>query len=383
MKRIALAIETSLASGREIVLGISRFLDTCDDWSIFQLSGQLGVMDLEAIQKWDGDGIIARIANPKIHDLIKAKNLPTVDVLGNIAPYSFPVVTCDDEHIGATAAEHFIKNGVQNLVYVGVENELWSASREQGFFREANNRGAKSFTCNLQQAQPDYGSVQKSVAAIEATIRETPMPMGVMVASDQYGPLVFEACRNLSLFIPDQVSVIGVDNDAPYCNLCRPRLSSIAPNHQRVGYLAANILDDMLRGIEPQQQVYKIAPHTIHARLSSDSLSVTDPQIVKAMQYIREKAHTGISLDDVATIAGLSRSSLQRRVRELMNRSVGELIISEKIRIAADLLTYSDLSLTAIAERSGFKSQEYLNQIFRKHLDTTPRKFQLSHKNAD
>ncbi|MGJ8654600.1 MAG: substrate-binding domain-containing protein [Opitutaceae bacterium] len=380
MKRIALAIETSLASGREIVMGISRYLDTCTDWSIFQLTGQLGVMDTDAIRHWEGDGIIARIANPKVHDLIKSKGLPTVDVLGNVTPYSFPVIKCDDNMIGITAAGHLCDNGLRNLVFVGVRNELWASEREEGFLKAAQSSGAKTSSCYLERDLPDYGTSQQNIETIRELLENVPLPMGIMVASDQFAPLVFEACHQLGLFIPDQASVIGVDNDSPYCHLCRPRLSSIAPNHQRVGYEAASLLDRLIAGETAPQQVYKVEPHSLYPRLSSNFLSVEDPQLVKAIHYIRKNAHTGASLDDIARHVGLSRSSLQRNTKQLLKRSVGELVIAEKIRIACELLTYSDLSLTIVAERSGFRSQEYLNQVFRKHMNTTPRKFRIAQR---
>ncbi|MFQ3225125.1 MAG: AraC-like DNA-binding protein [Lentimonas sp.] len=250
MKRIAILAETSLASGRQIVTGIARFLDERNDWSVFQHFGPLGAMDLTAISLWQGDGIIARIANPELLALIQAKGLPTVDV-------------------------------------------------------------------------------------------------------------------------------VGVDNDRPFCNLCRPRLSSVEPNHELVGYRAAQTLERLINGEVLEQSVVEIDLHTLHPRLSSELIAIDDPALLKALNYIREHACEGTSLDAIALASGLSRSVLQRRFRVKLNRTVGDVILNEKLRSAREMLKETELPISLIAERSGFNCQEYMNHIFKKHLETTPRKYRL------
>lgn len=377
MKRIAILVETSLASGREIVRGISRFLDERNDWSIFQNAGPLGAMDTEAIKLWQGDGIIARIASAEMLELIEAKGVPVVDVLGNIETSHFPLVKCNDRSIGATVAQHFIENAHRNFGFIGLGNERWSVEREQGFHQVVKAEKAQLHSYHIEQNQRGR-STRDQLKAIKDWLSGLKTPMGLMVASDQLAPIVFEACHQLNLSIPENISVVGVDNDHPFCKLCRPRLSSIEPNHELVGYQAAQSLDSMLNGLADPPALREIEPHTLHQRLSSELNALDDPALLKALNYIRKHACSGTSLNDVAHYAGLSRSVLQRRFRNQLNRTVGDIILNEKLRSAREMLTNTTLPISIVAERSGFNCQEYMNHIFKRHLKTTPRKYRLN-----
>jgi LacI family transcriptional regulator len=377
MKRIAILAETSLASGRQIVTGISRFLDERSDWSVFQHSGPLGAMDPAAISQWQGDGIIARIANPELLALIQAKGLPTVDVLGNVRPQPFPLVKCNDHAIGASVAKHFVENAHTQFAFIGLGDERWSLEREAGFKEELKDFEPAVHTFHIQQHREQGHPVRDSFDSVKAWLLERSTPIGLMVASDQLAPIIFEACHQLGLAIPEHVSVVGVDNDRPFCNLCRPRLSSVEPNHELVGYRAAQTLERLINGETLDQQVVEVNLHTLYQRLSSELIAIDDPALLKALNTIREHACAGVSLDAIAKVAGLSRSVLQRRFRQKLNRTVGEVILNEKLRIAREMLTNTEIPISLVAERSGFNCQEYMNHIFKKHLHTTPRKYRL------
>jgi LacI family transcriptional regulator len=377
MKRIAILAETSLASGRQIVTGISRFLDERNDWSVFQHSGPLGAMDPAAISQWQGDGIIARIANPELLALIQAKGLPTVDVLGNVRPQPFPLVKCNDRAIGASVAKHFVENAHTQFAFIGLGDERWSLEREAGFKEELKDFEPAVHTFHIQQHREQGHPVRDSFDSVKAWLLGRSTPIGLMVASDQLAPIIFEACHQLGLAIPEHVSVVGVDNDRPFCNLCRPRLSSVEPNHELVGYRAAQTLERLINGETLDQQVIEVNLHTLYQRLSSELIAIDDPALLKALNTIREHACAGVSLDAIAKVAGLSRSVLQRRFRQKLNRTVGEVILNEKLRIAREMLTNTEIPISLVAERSGFNCQEYMNHIFKKHLHTTPRKYRL------
>jgi len=377
MKRIAILAETSLASGRQIVTGISRFLDERNDWSVFQHSGPLGAMDPTAISQWQGDGIIARIANPELLALIQAKGLPTVDVLGNVRPRTFPLVKCNDRSIGASVAKHFMQNAHTQFAFIGLGDERWSLEREEGFQGALKATKGAVHAHHINQQRTEGRPVRDNLDSVKAWLAELRPPIGLMVASDQLAPIVFEACHQLGLAIPEHVSVVGVDNDRPFCNLCRPRLSSVEPNHELVGYRAAQTLERLINGETLDEPMIEIDLHTLHPRLSSELIAIDDPALLKALNYIREHACMGTSLDEIARASGLSRSVLQRRFREKLNRTVGDVILNEKLRSAREMLKETELPIALIAERSGFNCQEYMNHIFKKHLETTPRKYRL------
>jgi LacI family transcriptional regulator len=172
--------------------------------------------------------------------------------------------------------------------------------------------------------------------------------------------------------VPDEVAVIGVDNDEPLCEVCLPPLSSIEAGHTSVGYQAATLLDSLLQGQALPKKPQLVEPREIIARPSTDVLAVGDPMVAAALRLIREQAHTGLKVDALARQVGASRSVLQRRFRALLKRSVHQEILGTRIKRARDLLVATDLPLLQVAERAGFKHQEYMGAVFRARVGKTP-----------
>ncbi|MDQ8195802.1 XylR family transcriptional regulator [Coraliomargarita sp. SDUM461004] len=375
MPRIAILVETSLASGRQILAGISHFLKQRNDISVFHHSGQLGQMHPDSLIDWQGDGIIARVVDASVAKLLIETGLPTVDVLGNVPDCGFPLVKTNNDTIGSIVAEHFIQNGFHHFGLIGLGKENWSLEREAAFFKSANEISTTPHSLHLKSTDSEIVHISHSLAAIRDWLPKLPKPIGVLVTSDQFAPLLFQAAHELELRIPEDISIVGVDNDAPYCDLCRPALSSVDPNHEEVGYQAARLLEGLLTGAVTHPQNITVRPHMIHLRRSSSFLAVNDPQLSKAMEFIRIKACKGISVDEIAQHCGLSRSVLQRRFRSQINRSVGDCILNEKLTRAKELIYAGNLSMNHIAELSGLNSQEYMSQVFRKHLHQSPKEF--------
>ncbi len=375
MRRIAILVETSLASGRQILAGISNFLKARNDVSVFHHSGQLGEMFPDSLIDWEGDGIIARVVNQPIANLLVEIGLPTVDVLGNIRGYGFPLVQTNNHAIGKMVAQQFLESGFRNFALIGLGRESWSQQRELSFFNTVGSLNTERPTLHLKSTESEVHNITKSLEAIRNWLPHLPKPVGIMVTSDQFAPLLFEVAHELGIRIPEEISIIGVDNDAPYCDLCRPALSSLDPNHKEVGHQAALLLEQMMAGQTPIKDTIEVNPHMIHLRRSSSTLAVDDPHLSKAMDYLRLHACTGTTIDEISHHCGLSRSVLQRRFRSSLNRTVGDSILNEKLTRAKELLHTSNLSMSQIAEQSGFNSQEYMSQVFRKHLQKSPKKF--------
>jgi len=375
MKRIAILVETALGSGRSILAGISQYLREQEDWSVFHPTGYMGATDLEGLEQWEGDGIIARISSPEILARVRGKGVPVVDVLGTVPASPFPLVKCDDRAIGRMVAEHFLSSGHRHFAFLGLGEERWSLEREGAFMEAVGDRALSVSTCHLNLGGGTVGGWNENMEILTGWLGSLPNPLGLMVASDQLGPAAMKACQRLARLVPEEVALVGVDNDLPFCDLCRPRLSSVEPDHARAGYEAARLLDRLIAGEQPGILQIETPPLTLHHRPSSDAAAVSDPSLVKALQCIREEACQGVSVDQVASRAGLSRSVLQRRFRAHLGRTIGEAILSVKLRRARDLLAFTSLPLIDVAERSGFNYQEYLTYAFKKHLHTTPARY--------
>lgn len=377
-KKIAVLVETSLDSGRQIVRGISRFARERNDWALLHHTGPLGAMVPASLENWAGDGIIARVANPKLHELVKRLKVPVVDVLGNVPETEYPLVKSDDAAIAQLVGNHFKDHGFRKLAFFGLKGETWSQDRLNSlkrFCEQELNTELESMSVSHEERNemswPDY------LRRIRSWIETLPKPAGVMVCSDQFAPDLLGVCREAGFSIPDQVSFVGVDNDLPFCEICQPQLSSVEPNHEQIGYQAAKTLQSILNH-EPHAKVTEIAPRILHARQSSDATALNDPCLVKALRYIRSNACNEIGVDDVATAAGVSRSVLQRRFKTVLKKTVLDSILSVRLNRAKEMLTSTDLPLPDIAERCGFKHQEYLGYVFKKRVGTTPGQYRAS-----
>ena len=373
-KRVALLIETSLASGREIVGGVSRFAHERNDWSVSYHTGPLGAMSPRFLENWSGDGIIARIANPTLKGLVERCGSHVVDVLGNVAEADYPIVKCDDGAIARLVGGHFIERGYRHIAFFGLRYELWSKDRRNALEAMTKRIAGATFDVHeVEHCEREADVWPEYMKRLSLWIEGLPKPVGLMVGSDQFGPDITEACRNLGLVVPDQVSLVGVDNDLPFCEICQPQLSSVEPNHERVGYVAAKLLESKMGGEPvPADTLIEIEPKVLNVRQSSDATALNDAALVKALRFIRSNACDAIGVDEIARAAGVSRSVLQRRFRGALNKTVLEAIRAARLNRAKEMLAQTDLPLSDVAERSGFKHQEYLGYVFKKHISCTP-----------
>ncbi|MCB1231561.1 MAG: DNA-binding transcriptional regulator [Verrucomicrobiae bacterium] len=367
-KRVALIVETSLASGREILRGIARFAHEVDRWQLFHAARGLQERAPDWIRGWRGDGIIARVHSPELAEVLREIEAPVVDVLGQVSRSGFPLVHVDDARIAGEVARHFRNRDFRHFAFFGIEGENWSESRREGFRRAC---GTRLFVLETPRGQAEAS--EKSVAALRRWLRELPKPVGIMVTSDQRGLVLLEACRSEGIAVPEQVAVVGVDNDVTLCEISSPPLTSVRAGHFRVGYEAARLLGAMMEGrpVSADEALY-IPPTEVVIRGSSDTLAIDDPAVAQGVRFLREHLAEPVTNDVVSRAVGLSRTLFQQRFRAAMGQTVREYLTTLRLRRARSLIETSDLTLADIAQRCGFKHQEYLGDVFRKHFGITP-----------
>jgi LacI family transcriptional regulator len=369
---VALIIETSLGSGRDILRGVARYVREHEPWALYHEPHGLVDSVPQWLRRWNGDGIIARIQTRRVAQQLAASGIPVVDVLGVVPALPFPLVHVDNIAIARMAAEHLLERGFRRFGFFGIEGENWSEQRYTGFCAAVAGVAPQVPIYRLPRDAKGRRSWERAENHIARWIASLPKPAGVLICSDQRGSQFLEACRRAGVSVPSELAVVSVDNDEPLCEVCLPPLSSIEPGHLNVGYQAAALLDAMLRGASPPRKALQLAPLETVTRLSSDALAVSDPRIGMALRLIRDQAATGVRIDGIAREVGLSRSVLQRRFRAILHRSVHQEILNVRIRHARELLATTEISLAAVAERAGFKHQEYLGAVFRARIGKTP-----------
>jgi len=183
---------------------------------------------------------------------------------------------------------------------------------------------------------------------------------------------VLSACGDCGIAVPDQLAVIGVDNDELLCELCRPPLSSVELNPQKVGYEAAALLDRMLDGKLPPAEQKSIPPLGVIARQSTDVVAIADADVASSVHFIREHACEGMQVEDLLQRVQISRSTLERRFARLLGRSPKAEILRVQFDRVKQLLARTDYPLAKIAQLTGFRHVENLCYLFKKKTGRTP-----------
>lgn len=369
-RRVALLVETSLGSGREILRGIARYARENAEWQLFHAAGGLSEAIPDWLETWQGDAVVARIRDRDRVEALAALGIPVVDVLGGCET-PFPLVHVDDARIGALVAQYLLDRDYLHLAFYGIEGENWSRRRADAFLGKAAKMGGAA---SLHQFHSPRRRISPTAEfrALRDWVAGLPRPAGVMVCSDQRGLELMEACRALDIAVPEEIAVVGVDNDLALCELSDPPLSSVRGGHFRVGFEAARLVDCLLAGHEPPPGPLLAPPNGIVERESSSLRAIRDPAVAKGVQYLRERLAESLTNESIARAAGLSRTVFQQRFRAAMGHSIREYILLRRVERARLLIETTDITLAEVAERSGFKHQEYLGQIVKKLTGETP-----------
>ena len=376
MKRVALLIESSNAYGRGLLLGVVTYARAHRPWSCDFVEQGRRDTPPKWLGYWDRDGIIARIENRRIAAAIARSGLPTVDISAARLVPELPWVETNDAAIAQLAAEHLLGSGVRHFGFCGDARFNWSKWRGEQFVSAVKEAG---YECAVYQPKElNQTRVEEQIARIAAWLRSLPKPVGIMACYDIRAQQVLAACREAHVPVPDDVAVIGVDNDELLCELCAPPLSSVQCNQQFAGYEAARLLDRMMSGQRVAPTAHLIDPLRVVVRQSSNVLAVHDADVARAMQFIREQACKGIDVSDVLREVPVSRRVLEERFRRLLGSSPHEEIVRARLERVKQLLIDTNLTLAQIARQTGFEHAEYLSVAFKREIKTLPGRFRRS-----
>ena len=376
--KVALLVETSNSYARGLLRGIVSYIREHRPWSLYLSEHNRGDKPPRWLAHWNGHGIIARIENSTIAEALRQVSVPIVDVSAARLIPSLPWFETDDGAIAHLAADHLLERGFKYFGYAGDARFNWSNWRSEHFQNCIRAAKRESFVYRPTRGfSPDD---EEQVDDLANWIRELPKPVGVMACYDLRGVQVLDACRRIGVAAPDEVAVIGVDNDDLLCELSHPPLSSVMPNTHRTGYEAAKLLDEMMSGKKVRGETHLIPPLGIATRQSTDVLAIEDRNVARAVHFIREHACDGIKVKDVLKAVPHSRTLLEGRFKKLLGRTPHEEILRVRLSRVKQLLTETDLPLEQIAERSGFPHVEYLSVAFRREVGMPPSQFRAQNR---
>jgi LacI family transcriptional regulator len=371
--KVALLIETSNAYARGLLRGIVAYIREHRSWSLYLSEHNRGDKPPSWLSRWKGDGIIARIENAAIADALRKVKAPVVDVSAARLIPELPWFETDDRAIAELAVGHLMERGFQNFAYAGDDRFNWSNWR-CGHFKGGVEKAGKG--CFVYHPSKSFSADdEEQIDDLAQWIQTLPKPVGVLACYDLRGQQVLDACRRVPVAVPDELAVIGVDNDDLLCELSDPPLSSVIPNTQRTGYEAARLLDAMMSGQSAQGQTHLIPPLGIATRQSTDVLAIHDRNVARACHFIRQHACEGIKVGDVLKAVPHSRRLLETHFKKFIGRTPHEEILRVKMNRVKELLIETDLPLDQIAQRAGFSHVEYLSVAFRRETGMPPSHF--------
>jgi LacI family transcriptional regulator len=380
--KVALLVETARSFGRDFLSGVARYARHHGPW-IFHITPGDFEHDVPKMKQWGGSGIIARIPNERVAKAILEANLPTIALGltdeqmqrgGPLAHLS--EVSSDAGHVAQLATDHLLERQLKHFAYVGVEGRAWSRRRGEAF---AQRLRAASYEPHMypNPKQSRDRVWERELEIMAGWLRTLPLPIGLFACNDDRGRQVLEACRYAGLHVPEEVAVLGVDNDAVFCELADPPLSSIALNAETAGYRAAELLDGMMHGRITQPRKVSVEAIRVVTRRSTEVVAVADSDVAAALQFIRREKGRGLSVADVAAEVAVSRRHLERRFRETVGRTILEEIQLARIEHAKHLLLETKYPISKVAQLSGFGSTGYFVQFFHTRVGKTPRKFRV------
>lgn len=239
------------------------------------------------------------------------------------------------------------------------------------------------FACDVFEARPSWRTWERTQEQMGKWLLRLPKPVAIMACNDERGQHVVDTCRCVGISVPDQAAIIGVDNDQELCNLSTPALSSVEVNSEQIGFSAAALLDQMMTaGVMRPPEDVRFPPSHVVTRLSTDTLAVRDPIVARALRFILGHATENISVTNVVDAAVTSRRYLERQMHELLGRSPNQEILRVRIQNARLLLLETDLSLPAIARKSGFNNYKYFGEVFGRETGQPPGEFRRQYRSS-
>lgn len=377
-RQVAVILDSARAYQRKILLGIGAYVREAGNWSLY-LEDQ-PAEQIPDLASWRGDGVILSFVNRKAVKAVSELNLPMVGIEGGAGWYdpasSIPYFSSDNRAIGRMGADHLLEQGFSRLAFCGYARTRmteWSSERAEAFQQRAEEAGV---ACSIYKSR--FASARKWSAFQEnlaAWLKTLVAPVGLMAANDGRARHVLEACRAVGLSVPEDVAVLGVDNDEVMCELTTPPLSSIEPGTGRLGYQAAALLDRLMRGRRTTTLYRFVEPKTVVRRRSTNILAIDDSEVAAAIAYIRERACEPVSVSDVVAAVQISRSTLEARFKTAMNRTIHAEIQRVQIDRARQLIATTDMPLKQVAKLAGFAHVHYMTTVFRRHTGWTPAEY--------
>lgn len=401
--KIALVMGLDDFYERGIARGLVRYAKSRPSWKVCGHGWMFG--GLADLATWKGNAIVARIESPEAADFMASLGVPVVDVAGAYSRAGFRYVTNDDFMTGYKAAIALKARGFSSFAFAGVEKVRWSHERQSGFLAalgketcigtrhhgapeglqslygpgpsvnaglnipHPGQKGCPGFERSLVWWESGYGTME----TLGSFLHSLPRPTGLFACNDTAGLRIVECCARTGLQVPADIAILGVDDEDILCELASPSLSSIGLDLEGIGYKAGQVLDEILNGAGPSVgSRLTVPPGSVVERETTRTHASEDPVVSKAMTFIQIHAGRGIDAQDVVAASGVSRRTVESRIKQETGKTIHQAILEAKLESARRLLAGTDMPLDEVASRSGFCSLQRFHEGFKSRMGTSP-----------
>jgi LacI family transcriptional regulator len=333
---------------------------------------------------WQGDGIISYTAySDALAKFVLSAGIPTVEISKIRRDLDLPFVEGDNEMVGRQAAEHFLERGYRNFIWAPLLDNEINADRFRGFADRLAMKGLSSHVLPPANSSASKGGAWNWAARRKLLVQEfqrLPKPLAVFGFNDRVAADLIDACHTAGLLVPEEVAVLGVDNDELLCECLGIPLSSVCHDLEGMGYRAAVLLDRLMSGKRLPKLNPRITPKGIATRRSSDMMAVNDLDVAKALRFICDKfTDPLLSVDDIVAVTSVSRRPLEKAFRQELRRTINEEVLRVRLEKVKDLIITTELSVAEISQLTGFTRPNHLFRIFRRQLGMNPKQFRAQH----
>lgn len=364
-----------LAFVERLMSGILDYARDHGDWSFARVPEALSP-SIDWLVEWPGDAAFALITNERDAGLARALKIPIVNLAGHLQDAGVPSVTVDHRAIGVMAAGHLIERCFKRFGYYGVEGKSYSDERLSGFSQAVAESGGFCdvlLVGNFEARPVPWVDQQEE---LESWLKGLVPPVGVMASTDLRAGMVVDACQRLGLRVPEDVAVIGVDNDPVACEFRDPQLSSVSRNDHRVGYEAAKLLDDLVHGRTGVGTSIRIAPDLVVSRKSTQVMAVEDREVAEVLHLMEEMLDQPFGVEVLMANRQISRRRLEQRFKACLGCGPAEYLNRKRVeRAKVILLEDGHCSLTDVSVACGFTELRRFREVFRRFTGMSPAEF--------